>query len=197
MNIVTLSGGATSAWVANYVLKNIDSNAELVFTDPKWEHKDLYRFLLDLEAYWNVKIKWLEDGRTPEELFYQQGILGNNRMPVCSRILKGKVLQDYLKTIDEEVTLYFGVDYDEQHRAVRIEKLYSDIGIKCRFPLIEQEQFLIGNEIRKEIKYEWGIEPPELYNHGFSHNNCSGGCVRQGKKSWLLLLKTYPEVYAE
>jgi 3'-phosphoadenosine 5'-phosphosulfate sulfotransferase (PAPS reductase)/FAD synthetase len=196
-HIVTLSGGITSAWVANWVIENVDRNAELIFTDPKWEHHDLYRFLHDLENYWGRKITWLEDGRTPEQLFYDQGILGNNRMPVCSRLLKGKVLQDYLKSIDDDITLYFGIDFDEQHRSVRIKKIYDEMGIYTRFPLIELEQFLMKDEQRKEIKYEWGIEPPELYNAGFAHNNCSGGCVRQGKKSWLVLLKQYPEVYAE
>ncbi len=32
---------------------------------------------------------------------------------------------------------------------------------------------------------------------GFEHNNCSGGCVRQGKKQWLHLLEWLPEVYRE
>jgi len=36
-----------------------------------------------------------------------------------------------------------------------------------------------------------------LYRLGFAHNNCSGGCVRAGKKHWKLLYEKLPEVYAE
>jgi len=42
-----------------------------------------------------------------------------------------------------------------------------------------------------------GIQPPSLYSLGFTHNNCSGGCVRAGKKQWKLLYEKLPAVYAE
>lgn len=38
--------------------------------------------------------------------------------------------------------------------------------------------------------------PPALYDAGFSHANCGGGCVRGGHAQWALLLRTYPERYA-
>jgi hypothetical protein len=42
-----------------------------------------------------------------------------------------------------------------------------------------------------------GIEIPQMYRDGFTHNNCAGGCVRAGKKQWVSLYRQYPEVYAD
>jgi len=32
---------------------------------------------------------------------------------------------------------------------------------------------------------------------GFTHNNCSGGCVRAGKKQWKRLFEKLPDVYLD
>ena len=191
MNIITLSGGISSAWVADWVLENVDKNAILYFNDTKWEHEDLYRFLSDLEKYWGKKIYNDSDGRSPEDVFYDQNMLANNRVPLCSRILKADRLQKFAKPGD---VCFFGIDGTEAHRAVRIKQIYDGIGIKTRFPMLE-------TETSKEQVLKWlessGIKIPKMYELGFTHNNCSGGCVRAGKRQWLHLLKTLPEVFAE
>ncbi len=190
-NIIALSGGLASAYTADFVLKNIDCNAILYFNDTKWEHEDLFRFLKDLENYWNKEIFFDVNGSSPEDIFYEKNFLGNNRVPLCSRFLKAEMLQKFAQKGD---TLFFGIDLLEKHRAVRIAQVYSNLEMKTRFPLIE-------NEILKPEIYKWlkniGIEIPALYKMGFKHNNCSGGCVRSGKKQWLHLLKVLPKVYEE
>jgi len=188
-NIVALSGGVASAWVANWVVKNVDEDAVLYFNDTKWEDKDLYRFLDDISNYLGKEIYYDSDGRTPEEVFYDQNFLGNNRVPLCSRILKAERLQKYAAPGD---VCFFGIDATEAHRAVRIEQIYNGLDVKCRFPLIEEQVY-------KPTVHQWvasvGIEIPRLYKLGFEHNNCGGGCVRSGKRQWLHLLKTLPDVY--
>jgi hypothetical protein len=190
-HIVALSGGVASAWVADYVVKKINRDAVLYFNDTKWEDKDLYRFLDDIAAYLGKEIYYDSDGRDPEQVFYDQNFLANNRVPLCSRILKAERLQKYAEPGD---ILYFGIDASEAHRAVRISAIYEQRGIECRFPLIEERVF-------KPQMFQWlesiGIEMPRMYRLGFEHNNCSGGCVRSGKRQWLRLLRTLPEVYAE
>jgi hypothetical protein len=42
-----------------------------------------------------------------------------------------------------------------------------------------------------------GIKPPRLYELGFKHNNCGGGCVRAGQAQFKLLLDTMPDRFAE
>jgi hypothetical protein len=190
-HIIALSGGVASAWVADYVVKNIDADAVLYFNDTKWEDKDLYRFLEEVAAHIGKEVFYDSDGRTPEEVFYDQNFLANNRVPLCSRILKAERLQKYAKPGD---VLYFGIDASEAHRAVRISAIYKQRGIECRFPLIEEQVF-------KPEMFQWleqiGIEMPRMYRLGFEHNNCAGGCVRSGKRQWLHLLRTLPDVYAE
>lgn len=194
--IVTISGGLTSAYVGKLVLEE-DINAELIFTDTSWEHPDLYRFLDDLEKLFNKKITRLKHPKykDPEDLFYKQGVLGSNRIPICSRVLKVEVLQNYLKEkYKNNCIVYFGIDYSEKHRAERIKFQYDKLNIETKFPLVEMKEFFIKDKIEKWLK-ENNIEIPVLYKQGYSHNNCSGGCVRAGKKSWLHLLKNNPELY--
>ena len=190
-NIVALSGGVASAWVAWWVLENVDKNAILYFNDTKWEDADLYRFLGELSAYLDKSIHYDSDGRSPEQVFFDQNMLANNRVPLCSRILKAERLQKFIEPGD---VVFFGIDTQEVHRCERIAQIYRPLGVECRFPMVETSVF-------KPEVFGWlkstGIELPRMYKLGFSHNNCSGGCVRSGKKQWVHLLRTLPDVYAE
>lgn len=196
--IVALSGGKASAWCADWALKQYPKDdVILYFNDTKWEHKDLYRFLEDLSKYLNHPITVDADGRSPEDVFYDLNALANNRMPICSAELKAKRLQDYYKDGD---TIIFGISADEIHRAHRLTNIYEARAyrtkkkVTLRFPLIEKN---ISKEQVDTFLKEIGIEEPFLYKLGFSHNNCSGGCVRGSKAQWALLYEKLPEVYLE
>jgi len=198
MYITALSGGKASAWCADWALKRFPKDEVILyFNDTKWEHSDLYRFLDDLSNYFNHPIHYDSDGRSPEGLFYDKNALANNRMPFCSRILKAERLQKFYKNGD---TLIFGIGIDELPRAYRITGVYQTIAAKtgkwCKleFPLIRENvtKLQIDDFLRNA-----NIEVPLLYKLGFVHNNCSGGCVRAGKKQWKLLYEVLPEVYAD
>jgi 3'-phosphoadenosine 5'-phosphosulfate sulfotransferase (PAPS reductase)/FAD synthetase len=196
--IVAMSGGKASAWCANWALKRYPKkDVILYFNDTKWEHPDLYRFINDLAIYFNHPITFDSDGRSPEDLFYDNRALANNRMPFCSRILKAERLQKFYKNGD---ILIFGIGNDEPQRASRLDDVYFIIsektGKQCEliFPLVTE------NVTKEQIDYflkKANIEEPILYKLGFKHNNCSGGCVRAGKKHWKLLYEKLPEVYLE
>jgi len=196
--IVGLSGGKASAYCANYALHRFPKeNVILYFNDTKWEHPDLYRFLNELSYYYKKEITFDSDGRNPEELFYDNRALANNRMPFCSRILKAERLQNYYRDGD---IIIFGIGINEVHRSSRLITVYDRVAkkkkksAKLQFPLISK------NISSKEVD-QWllstGIKEPLLYRMGFKHNNCSGGCVRAGKKQWKLLYEKLPEVYTE
>jgi 3'-phosphoadenosine 5'-phosphosulfate sulfotransferase (PAPS reductase)/FAD synthetase len=185
-----------SFFCADFAVRKYSAeNVLLYFNDTKWEHSDLYRFLDDIKRFLQLDIVVDTDGRTPEEVFFDNRFLGNDRVPLCSRILKAQRLQAFYKEGDN---LIFGIGFEEKHRALRIRGVYQTIYAKTgkfctvEFPLVE-------NTVLKPEVDAWfettGIELPELYRHGFLHNNCSGGCVRQGKKQWKLLLREYPETY--
>ena len=196
--IVTLSGGKASAWCAGWALKNYPKEkVVLYFNDTLWEHPDLHRFLEDLSNYFNHPITYDSDGRNPEQLFYDNNSLANDRMPFCSRILKKEVALRYFRNMD---TIIFGMGKGEERRIKGLVKIYQLLAIrkkkicKLRFPLVE------NNITRQDIDLflrNTEIEEPLLYRLGFSHNNCSGGCVRAGKKHWKLLYEVLPEIYAD
>jgi len=197
--IATVSGGKASAYCAWWALREFHkSDVILYFNDTKWEHPDLYRFLDDLQCFLDHEIVFDSDGRTPEQLFYDSHALANDRMPFCSRILKAERLQKFYKDGD---TLVFGIGMDEPKRAYRLVQVYQKIAAKknkwparVTFPLIEEH---ITNDCINEFIAWTGIEIPLLYRLGFKHNNCSGGCVRAGKKHWKVLYERLPDVYTE
>ena len=196
--IVAISGGKASAWCADWALKNYPKDrVVLYFNDTKWEHEDLYRFLDDLSKYFNHPITIDSDGRDPEQLFYDEHALANNRMPFCSRKLKAELLHKFYEHGD---TLVFGIGYDEPHRVNRVVGVYGAVASKTKkwpelvFPLLSEK---VTNEQIDEFIASTGIKEPFLYTIGFKHNNCSGGCVRSGKAQWKLLHEKLPEVYAE
>jgi 3'-phosphoadenosine 5'-phosphosulfate sulfotransferase (PAPS reductase)/FAD synthetase len=198
MNITTLSGGLMSFYSAYLAIQKYGKeNILLYFNDTKWEHPDLYRFLSDIKSYLDKEIFFDSDGRNPEQVFFNEHFLGNDRVPLCSRILYAVRLQKYYQDGDN---LIFGIGLEEHHRMQRIiaayQVVYAKTGKYCtlEFPLIDKKK-------KKSMVKEWfwntGIRIPKLYFLDFEHNNCSGGCVRQGKKQWLHLLKTLPEIYRE
>ncbi len=196
--LVAISGGKASAWCAGWALRNyIKDQVILYFNDTKWEHPDLYRFLDDLSRVLDKEITHDSDGRNPEELFYDNNAIANNRMPFCSRILKAERLQKFYQDGD---TLVFGIGSDEPHRANRIVEVYQTVAAKTgkwpklRFPLMSDR--ITKQQIDDYLK-SIGVKEPLLYHLGFLHNNCSGGCVRAGKKQWKMLYEKLPEVYLD
>lgn len=195
---MALSGGKASAYCADWAFRHYSKeDIILYFNDTKWEHKDLYRFLTDLEVYFDHKITYDSDGRSVEQLFHDNHALANNRMPFCSRILKAKRLQEYYQEGD---VIVFGIGSDEMHRAKRLVSVYQGVAAKrgvypkLSFPLIKES---VSKRQIDSFLVDAAIEEPAIYKLGFLHNNCSGGCVRAGKKQWKLLYEKLPEVYAE
>ncbi|MFH2013845.1 MAG: phosphoadenosine phosphosulfate reductase family protein [Patescibacteria group bacterium] len=195
--IVALSGGKASAYCAWWALNNFEKDKVIFyFNDTKWEHPDLYRFISELSQKLNHEITEDSDGRNPEELFFDNHALANNRMPFCSRILKAERLQKFFKEGD---TIIFGIANNEEKRAISIVGAYQKACAKYNkyldkiiFPLL-QENINMGQI--DELLNKMDIKQPELYNLGFTHNNCYGGCVRAGKLHWKMLFEKIPEVY--
>jgi len=190
-HIVCLSGGIASAWVAKWAKENLSGAIVYYFNDTGWEHPDLHRFLGDISQALSISITHDTDGRTPEDVFYDQRMLANNRVPLCSKVLKAQRLQKYARPGD---VCYFGIDCQEAHRAIRISQIYAGLRVDCRFPLIET--MTEKSTARAEI-LALGIPEPELYRLGFAHNNCSGGCVRAGVRQWAKLYRLLPAVFAD
>jgi hypothetical protein len=90
----------------------------------------------------------------------------------------------------EEAVLVLGIDSKETHRTEAFKENHKPYTVYC--PLIN------AGTTRQDIDnvlQEIGIEPPRLYEKGFTHNNCGGFCVKAGQKQAAQLLKHFPENY--
>lgn len=193
-HVISLSGGIGSYFALKRVLDKVPKEDVIaVFCDVCNEDKDLYRFLDDITKKIDIEILTLCDWRTPIELAKEEKFLYNSRVANCSKILKSRVFNKWLKTIDDECTLYFGIDFTEVHRCKAIIKNYSKY--KCEFPMCE-EPYIYKHEMLKQLT-EDGIAIPRMYILGFSHNNCRGMCFKAGIGHFKNLLEKDRETYLE
>lgn len=176
-HIISFSGGLGSYFTLKRVLEKVDKeNIELVFCDTLFEDEDLYRFIDDVVEKYQVKLVNLCVGKTPVELSKEEKFLYNSRVASCSKKLKSKPFKEYIKSIDEQIVLYFGIDFTESHRCAAIEKHYKNYKVEfpmCKAPYLFKHEmiwFLDNDE----------IELPRMYKLGFSHNNCKGRCFKAG-----------------
>lgn len=196
-HVVQFSTGAGSAEVLYRVVEQYPNDPVIALTaNTKAEDYDNWRFshevMLQLpEVEWVI----LSDGRTPMQLGRSLRCVPNDRMAVCSRVLKRELLRNYIERRfpPRECVIYLGFDWTEEHRLRNSIIPWTPYNIAA--PLMEPP-YLTKSQILQAMR-DRGIEPPRLYAQGFSHANCGGGCVRGGQAQWALLLKTNRDRYLE
>lgn len=202
-HFVSISGGTASAVAADRVIQRYGKeNVTMWFADTSWEDPSLYTFLEDLEAYWEIQIVRYKDGRNPLEVASDRSIIPNNKIAPCSTVLKVEPARLFVEAMEKPVTVHLGFDWSETHRAKAPRDAYENIeGVSFDMPLLwgYKEIVIDGFErtnwevdgfegIRgpySKFTEAWGIKTPSLYTAGFSHNNCGGSCVKQGKAGWI------------
>jgi hypothetical protein len=191
-HIVFDSGGIGSYSTLKRVIeKHGKENVIRLFTDTLIEDEDLYRFQDDVTRETGIPLTRIEDGRTPWEVFKDVRWLGNSRLAQCSHQLKQKTAAKWLEAnySPGECILYLGIDWTEEHRKASPIKNWAPYQVE--FPMCE-EPYMTKGDMLYELE-ELGIKVPRLYTLGFSHNNCSGMCVRGGQGHFVHLLKTFPD----
>jgi hypothetical protein len=195
-HIVQFSGGIGSFAAALRVASThgID-DLVLLAADTQVEDPDLWRFAGQAAEHIGVPLTVVADGRTPFEVFADQRFLGNSRLAPCSIHLKQRPCRQWLRehTDPADTILYVGIDWSEQHRTPGIEHGWAPWPV--RFPLCEPP-LLSKADMLRECQ-ALGINPPRLYELGFTHNNCGGVCVRAGQRHWLHLLRVFPDRFHE
>lgn len=195
-HIISLSGGIGSYFTLKRVLEKYNKNDVIaVFCDTLAEDGDLYRFLDDIEKHLDIKIIRLCYGKTPSELAFEDNFIYNSRVANCSKKLKSRVFNAWLKEHykPSECVLYLGIDWTEIHRTNAITNNYKPY--KVEYPMCEKP-YLIKSEMLETLKKD-GIEIPRLYKLGFSHNNCKGFCFKGGLGHYKLLLEKDRTLYLE
>lgn len=195
--VVNVSGGLTSFEALRRTIERYgQANTRAVFADTLIEDADLYRFLDDQERLFGIKIERLADGRTPWQVMKDRRVITIGSMAPCSQELKRAIIDRHIDLWRHElelpITRVFGMSWDEFDRMERLTSMLAPEPVW--FPLAEPP-FVDKCHIAAYLE-RFGIKPPRLYNLGFSHNNCGGGCVKAGQAHWAHLWRTLPEQYA-
>lgn len=192
-HIISFSTGLSSALTCERVLTRYGKEAiVVVFMDTTIEDEDNYRFMADCKAKWGIPITILCDGRTPYQVAEDEHIIPNQKIAPCTYRLKIELFSDWLQAQNfEQVTIHIGYDIFEAHRCEATEKNYSQYGWLVDFPLLWKP--IEYRSYSQVVREDWGIEPPRMYDQGYSHANCGGCCVKQGQGDWLRTLINFPE----
>lgn len=193
--LVRVSGGRSSAMALKRTIEKFGKeNTVGIFADTKTEDEDLYRFLAELEVALDLKVTRIGDGRNIWELFKDEKFIGNHRFDVCSRVLKRDLIDKWVRdNFEVKPVVVLGYDWSEPHRIESARKRFESDGFETWFPLAEAP-YLLDDDHNTWLR-EIGVEPPRLYEMGFSHNNCGGACVKAGQYQWKLLYQKMPERY--
>lgn len=190
-----LSGGTTS-WAAakraagRYGLDDLT----LLFADVKGEDEDTYRFLEEGAANIGLPVTRAVEGRTVWEVFHAEGMIGNTRADVCSRILKRELMRRWLDEHCDpaETRVIIGMDSSEGDR---IEGT-----IRAHLPWEVELPLTWKPDLWKPDAIAWakreGLTPPLLTRLGYAHANCGGTCVKAGQGQWKRVLRDFPDRYA-
>lgn len=194
--VVNVSGGVPSAIALERAIQAFGRERTVgVFADVKIEDPDLYRFLEDVEVYLGFKLTRIAEGRTPWEVFFDEGMMGSNRADLCSRILKREFIDKWLMSngyTPENTVRAFGFGVKEQSRSDKIKRAVAPYDVWL--PL-HDSPLLGACDCIEYVRSVWDVDPPDLYDQGFPHNNCGGACVKAGHGQWYMLYKKRRRVY--
>lgn len=197
-HIVSFSTGLSSALTVERVYSRYGADdMVVVFMDTTIEDTDNYRFRDNMYARWhNMDICTIElkEGRDPYRVARDKHIIPSSMLAPCTHKLKIEPFRKWLIDLGGDRTVHIGFDYSEVHRCAPSEKKYADIGCEVDFPLLWRPlEFRPYPEV---CKNDWGIEPPRMYEMGYTHANCGGVCVKQGFGDWKRTLINFPDRYA-
>ena len=199
--IVNVSSGLASYKALERTIARVGRDATIpLFADVKGysteehsgEDEDNYRFLTDIETYLDIEIIRIVEGRDIWQAMKDARAItlpyGSARLAPCSRMLKREPIDRWIKErySPDECVRVAGLDWTEPHR---IESFIREVApYPTWFPLAEPP-YLDKCHIAAELE-RVDIKPPRLYESGFEHANCGGGCVKAGQAHFAQLWRT-------
>lgn len=186
--IVQFSTGLGSAESARRTIETHGPKAVILLTaDTRVEDPDNWRFAHEFVNRFGRGCQWhiLADGRTPMQVGRDARAVPNDRMAICSRVLKRELLRKWVDANCDPATdrIVIGFDWTEQPRIDDARPHWQPFTLVTPMwdePLIDK--FALEFFYREDL----GIEPPRLYNAvpRPAHANCGGFCVRGGQQAW-------------
>jgi len=187
------SGGVTSAVACKIAIDLYGLDAcRFIMIDTKNEDDDSYRFKSDCEKWFGKQIEVItnEKYNSIQDVWIKYKSLNVAHGAICSSSLKREVREKWEKenTFTHQV---FGFDIDEPKRAKSLKMNYHKA--KSVFPLL---MFAYTKKDCLSIIEQAGIAIPQMYQLGFTNNNCfQTGCVQGGIGYWQKMMREFPDKF--
>lgn len=129
-HIVCFSGGKDSTALLLWAIEHLPEFTT-VFCDTGWEHAITYAYIDDIDrTLIGGRLVRLRSSKYPGgmvELVQIKGRAPSAKARFCTEALKVKPMIDWLKTLDDETTVYQGIRADEsKSRAAMLPRQWSD-----------------------------------------------------------------------
>jgi hypothetical protein len=183
-HVVQFSTGAASAEVAFRVVERFGpQQVTLLTADTMVEDADNWRFAREVQDRLGASWQVLRDGRTPMEAGRDERCVPNDRMAVCSKLLKRRLLRAWLdaECDPEQTVIYLGYDWTENTRIAGALPFWAPF--KVLNPLAEPP-FMLKAQVLDHMRDVRGIEPPNLYAKGFHHQGFPPRQLRRRLRPW-------------
>ena len=171
-HIVCFSGGKDSTALVLWAKENL-TEFTTVFCDTGWEHPITYAYIEEINrTLLDGKLVTLKSEKYPQgfvQLCVEKGRVPSVRMRFCTDKLKTAPIIKWLKTIDDEATLYQGIRADESAARSRMaESCFDDnFDAEIRRPLLRWSAEDCFAMMRKH-----GVQPNPLYLMGAGRVGC-------------------------
>lgn len=187
MKVCWISAGVSS-FIAGYLAKDVD---EYIYIDIEDQHPDSMRFIKDCEKVLGKEITILQsEYKNKENVIKTFRFINSAYGAKCTDVLKKRVRKQWeYEHKDCDITYVWGFDYNEQHRAKRLEE--TMIEFNHEFPLIDN---MLTKKEAHGMLDRIGIKRPKMYELGYNNNNCIG-CVKGGMGYWNKIRKDFPEEF--
>ena len=207
--LVSFSGGETSGYMAQWIVKNKSNDYDMVFVfaNTGEENEETLKFVESCDKEFNLNVVWVEadvqhnerlgtkhkivdfktasrNGEPFEEVIKKYGI-PNQMFSHCNRELKLAPIHSYMKNELQWKDYYtaIGIRYDEIDRIVADRSKYNII-----YPLIEEIRMT-----KPKINNWWSKQKFRLNLKGYQ-GNCKT-CWKKSKKNLYTIAQENPSYF--
>jgi len=183
--VLSYGGGIDSTALMIWLIKNKKPLDYVVFADTGNEIPDTYEYLKTTESYLNktdvqLKIVYPFKKRSLFTRCFQRKIIPSQLWRWCTRDVKVKPIHKFYKLLNDSITQYMGIDYDEFYRM----KPSGESWIKNEYPLVDNK---LGREDCINIIKNEGLPVPKKSGCFF--------CPFNNKARWNEIKTNYPALY--
>lgn len=184
LKVCWLSAGVSS-FIAGYLAENVD---KFIYIDIDNQHPDSMRFIKDCEKVLGKKIEIIKSNYSSvQNVISTFRFINGPYGAKCTQVLKKRVRKEWEeKYKDYEITYVWGFDFDEKHRADRLNESMPEFNHE--YPLIDR---MLTKQDCHAILDRLDIKRPIMYDLGYSNNNCIG-CVKGGMGYWNKIRIDFP-----